>query len=309
MKVIYGIGRIKRKMPASVLALGVFDGLHRGHQYLIRQMIRQAKAKKAPSVVMTFFPHPVNVLNPRVNVPLLVPLKYRLALIERLGADITCVVNFTKEFSRLTPRLFVEKYVVGKINPKEIFVGQNFRFGRNRGGTVNFLKAQGRHYGFCVRAVSSLKDSGDVISSSRIRALVLDGDVSRAGGLLGRPVSLFGTVVRGDGRGKTLGYPTANIHPFNQIVPARGVYVAEAVLNNRVFQGMVNVGTRPSFKKTNKINIEVHIFDFKQSIYGKEIEIRFLKKIRNERKFPSVEALILQLARDEKFTRAHFRLQ
>jgi len=299
MKVIYGIGRVKGKLPASMLALGVFDGLHCGHQYLIGQMIRRAKALKVKSVVVTFFPHPANVLNPKANLPLLIPLKQRVKLIEALGADICCVVNFTKKFSRLTPRHFIEKYIVGKVNPKEIFVGRNFRFGRNRGGSINFLKTQGRRYGFSVSAVAPLKVGNDVISSSRIRKLILEGRIDKAGRLLGRPASLFGIVHKGDGRGKTLGYPTANIHPFNQIIPARGVYVVQAVLHNKIFLGMANVGTRPSFRKTNTINIEVHIFDFNEIIYGCELRINFIKKFRKEKKFDSLDDLKMQLHEDK----------
>ena len=307
MKVIYDAGRIKRHFKKSMLAIGVFDGLHLGHRYLIKQMIKKSKLINGTSIVMTFFPHPIHVLKPQVYLPFLVSLKHRLKLIEEIGVDVCIIIRFTKKFSNLTPKNFVKKYLVDKIHPKEVFVGNDFAFGKNRGGDIDFLKKEGEHYNFKVTAISPVKRGNRVISSTRIRKLITTGKIDVASELLGRPVSVLGEVRRGDARGKILGFPTANIYPAGEIIPPRGVYLVKVTIDKKMFQGIANVGERPSFKKGNVINIEVHIFNFNRDIYEKEIEIMFLRKIRNERKFSSKDTLIDQLKKDEKKAKILFK--
>ncbi|MFH1360080.1 MAG: bifunctional riboflavin kinase/FAD synthetase [Candidatus Omnitrophota bacterium] len=301
MKVISAIGSVKQKFQRPVVAIGVFDGLHRGHQFLIRKVIKRAKSIKGTSMAMTFFPHPVHVLKPKAYLPFLVSLEHRLKLIENLGIDVCIVIDFTKKFSRLSPKSFLEKYLVKGIRPQEVFVGQDFHFGKKRLGDWQLLQKLGRARGFKVTSIAPIKSNGRMISSTRIRQIITQGNIELAARLLGRPVSVFGRVKRGDRRGKNLGYPTANIDPFREVIPPCGVYLVKIEIKRKFFVGIANVGFRPSFKKRKrKINVEVHIFHFHKNIYGQKIEISFLKKIRDEKKFSTRKLLIEQLKKDEQ---------
>ena len=299
MKVIYGIGKVKKVFKNAVLAIGVFDGLHVGHQKLIKAAVKKAKSLGGSAIVMTFSPHPVQVLKPKEYLPFVVSLPHRLKLIEQFDVVACVVVHFTKRFSQLAAQKFIKNYLVGRINPTEIFVGNDFRFGKDRSGTIEYFKEAGRKYGFKVNTVFPVKGGGSKIGSSRIRRLITEGKLYAAKHFLGRNVSIMGKVARGDQRGKKLGFPTANIHPQNSVVPPIGVYAAYVVIDRKRFRGMANVGRRPSFKKNNNINVEVHIFDFQKTLYGKEITVEFVKKIRNEKVFDLSEQLIAQLKRDE----------
>jgi len=305
MKVIYGIGKVKKVFKNTVLAIGVFDGLHIGHQKLIKAAVKKAKLLGGPAIVMTFSPHPVQVLKPDNYLPFVISLPHRLKLIERLDVMACVVVHFTKQFSQLAAGEFIKRYLVDRINPMEIFVGNDFRFGKDRGGTLEYFKESGRKYGFKVNTVFPVKGGRTKIGSSRIRRLIINGKLHSAKNFLGRNVSVMGKVVRGQQRGKGLGFPTANIFPENAVVPPVGVYVAYIVIDNKRFEGMANVGRRPTFhRKNNNINVEVHIFDFKRTLYGKEVTVEFVKKIRNEKEFAKKEKLIAQLKRDEIKSRA-----
>jgi len=305
MKVIYGIGKVKKTFKNTVLAIGVFDGLHAGHQKLIKAAVRKAKSLGGPAIVMTFSPHPVQILKPDKYLPFVISLPHRLKLIEQLDVAACVVVRFTKRFSQLAAQEFVKSYLVEPIKPKEIFVGNDFRFGKNRSGTIEYFKEAGRKYGFKVNTVFPVKGGRKKIGSSRIRSLITDGKLYAAKHFLGRNFSIMGKVVRGDRRGKGLGFPTANIYPENSVIPPIGVYATYVVIDHKRFKGMANVGRRPSFKRANNsINVEVHIFDFQQTLYGKEITVEFVKKIRNEKVFDLSEKLIAQLKRDEFKSRA-----
>jgi len=305
MKVIYGIGKVKKTFKNTVLAIGVFDGVHIGHQKLIKAAVKKAKSMGGPAIVMTFSPHPVQVLKQDKDLPFVISLPHRLKLIEHMGVMTCIVVHFTKQFSQLAAQQFVKRYLVNPIQPAEIFVGNDFRFGHNRGGSLEYFKEVGREYGFHVNSIPAVKAGQTKIGSSRIRRLIMEGKLIAAKRFLGRNVSVMGKVVKGDGRGKTLGFPTANIYSQNAVTPPVGVYTVHVIIGNIRYDGMANVGHRPSFKKEkSRINIEVHIFDFKKTIYEKEITIEFVKKIRNERLFPSKEKLIAQLKRDEIKTKS-----
>lgn len=299
MKVIYGIGKAKNSFKRPVLVIGVFDGLHLGHQMLIKRAIRKAKVLKAATVVMTFHPHPVHVLHPEVELPLIVSLPYRLKLIEDLGVDACIVIPFSKNFSQVAPEQFIRHYLVDYLNPQEVFVGDDFRFGQNRNGTLNFFEQAGHRYGFHVNVVHQVQDHHRKIGSTLIRQLIAEGKLHHARRLLGRYVSVMGKVSKGDARGKTLGFPTANIYPQNEIIPPLGVYAVNVIVGKMNLQGVANVGRRPSFKtKDNRVNVEVHILDFHKNLYGKEIIVEFIKKIRNEKIFNLKEKLIQQIQRD-----------
>jgi riboflavin kinase / FMN adenylyltransferase len=308
MKVIFGLGKITSDLKGCVLAIGIFDGLHLGHQALIKNLVRRAKALNQKSVVLTFAPHPVYVLHPRKYLPYIVSLSYRLKLIEELGVDVCIVHRFTKSFSHLTPEQFIKKYLIGRISPREIYVGDDFHFGRNRRGDVDDFQNAGRIYGFKVDIVSSIKSAKSKISSTHIRHLIQQGQLAEAQKLLGRPVSLLGKVIHGDGRGKNLGFPTVNICTHEEVLPPIGVYAVEVEAGRKKYQGMANVGFRPSFKSPSEsIGIEVHIFHFDRDLYGQEILVKFFQKIRNEKKFSSNEALIAQLKEDEHRILTYFR--
>jgi len=310
MKVIYGIGKVDKTFKEAVLAIGVFDGLHIGHQKLIKAAVRRARKIGTPAIVMTFSPHPVQVLHPDSYLPFIVSLPHRLKLIEQLNVEACIVVRFTKQFSRLTAEQFIKKYLVERIRPQEIFVGGDFCFGQRREGTALYFKNAGRKYGFKVNAVSPVKVGGKKVGSSHIRRLITQGKLDVAKRFLGRNVSVIGKVVKGDGRGEILGFPTANICPENEMILPFGVYAVRVMVDNKNFIGMANVGRRPSFRKNkSRMNIEAHIFDFKKSLYGKEIMIEFIKKIRNERAFDLPRAMTAQLARDEIKSRAILKAQ
>lgn len=305
MKVIYGIGKVKKTFRNTVLAIGVFDGLHIGHQKLIREAVKKARSLGAPAIVMTFFPHPVQVLKPEKYLPFVVSLSHRLKLIERLDVAACVVVHFTKRFSQLAAEEFIKRYLVDRIHPAEIFVGNDFCFGKDRRGTLEYFKEAGRKYGFKVNTVLPVKGGKKKIGSSRIRRLITDGKLCAAKKFLGRNVSIMEKVVHGDRRGRGLSFPTANLHPQNAVVPPVGAYATYVVIDNKRFKGMTNVGLRPTFKKGHSsVNVEVHIFDFQRTLYGKEIVVEFIKKIRNERVFALKEKLIAQLKRDEIKSRA-----
>ena len=304
MKVIYGIGKVK-KLEASVAAIGVFDGVHVGHQALIRKAASRAKAAKSPLVVVTFDPHPVHVLRPDLRLPLITSLSHRLALMEQLGVDIGIVIRFNRRFSHLSAEQFVKRYLVDKVNAREIFVGDDFRFGENRSGTIADFEAFGQKYGFRVHVLSAVggrRSEGGRrknIGSSVIRQRLAAGRLKDVRKLLGRPVAITGRVVKGDGRGKQLGFPTANIIPEHELIPPVGVYAVRVHLKGKVFSGMANIGRRPSFpSKHQSIHIEVHIFDFRQNIYGQSVALEIVKIIRCEKRFSSPQALVDQLTKD-----------
>ncbi|MBP9854089.1 MAG: bifunctional riboflavin kinase/FAD synthetase [Candidatus Omnitrophica bacterium] len=299
MKVIYGIGKAEKKYRKAVLAIGVFDGVHVGHQKLIKKAVERAKVKRGQTIVMTFAPHPVKVLRPEIYLPYITSIPHRLQLIESLGVDVCIVVRFTKSFAQLSPENFIQRYLVDHIRPEEILVGEEFRFGRNREGTIETFQQAGAKLGFTADPMKSVKGLNGKIGSSAIRKLIAAGNISEAAQYLGRFVSLLGKVIKGDGRGKKIGFPTANIMLDDEVLPPLGVYVVLVKLDHQTFKGMANVGHRPSFKdQGSPITLEVHIFDFDKNIYGKNILIEFVEKIREEKKFPNVDSLTSQLSKD-----------
>lgn len=251
-------------------------------------------------MVMTFFPHPIHVLNPKFHLPLLVSLRHRLKLIERMGVSICVIVKFTKEFSNLKPREFIHRYLVKAIRPKEVFLGNDFRFGKNRSGDIQLLKKTGRLQGFKIHLISPVKSGNRVISSTLIRRFIVRGSLNEAKKLLGREVSILGKVKKGDGRGERLGFPTANLDIPKGVILPHGVFAVEVVLDNKTLKGMANVGYRPSFNKNKKANVEVHIFDYHKNIYRKEIEVKLITRIRDEKRFKRQDQLIKQVIQDKK---------
>lgn len=292
-----------------LITLGVFDGVHRAHQKIINTVIKKAKKKRLSALAITFSPHPANILNKTARVPLLISLKHRLHLLNELGLDYVIVLRFSKKLSRMSARDFI-KSILSKIHINEIIVGRNFFFGRYKKGNFKDLKKFSSSYGYRVNTVPALKSSGKLISSTWIRSLILKGDLKKAASLLSRPVGILGTVIKGHKRGRIIGFPTANINPHHEAIPPSGVYAVKIILHKRPYKGILNIGVKPTFKKSppdREPTIEVHIFNFNKSIYGKELEIIFVKKIRREKKFKDMFHLKKQIKQDEKFASAILR--
>ncbi len=303
MNVISSNSIARRKLKACALAIGIFDGLHRGHQYLLKRMLRKAKALKAQSLVVTFYPHPAHVLNPQVDLRYLASLEHRLQLLAGLRVDVCLVLRFTKKFATMKPELFIRD-LVQRLGARAIFVGEDFRFGKDRSGDVKLFKQLAVEYGYQMCGVKALTDAQGPVSSTRIRQLVSAGDLAAARRLLGRPFSVLGRVVRGSGRGKLLGYPTANLVYNNKgesgrILPPHGVYAVRLIWRGKTYKGAANLGVRPSFKeKSSQLRLEVHILDFHGRLYGEEVEVLFIKSIRQERAFADPAQLAQQIQKD-----------
>lgn len=297
MLLITDLGRITKKFTNTVLTLGNFDGLHLGHQELIKMVMRRARETDAVSMVVTFRPHPLKILAPEKCPPLISIYEEKIALLEKLGLDVLVKIPFTIDFSAMSPEAFIKDILCDLLGAKEIFVGYNYRFGRGRAGNVATLKEMGKKYGFAVREVEQISLDGEVISSTKIRKLLAEGRVEHAARLLGRAYAITGVVVKGDGRGKGLGFPTANIAPKHSIIPSDGVYAVKFFVREQFYDGIANIGLRPTFNET-RLTIEVHVLDFNEDIYGEEISLYFVGKIREERKFGSPEELARQIASD-----------
>ena len=311
MKVISLNGSFNLHLKKTCAAIGIFDGVHRGHQYLIKEMLKAARRLKAQPIIITFFPHPAHVLRPDLKLGYLTSLSDRFRLLKDLGVSTCVVVRFESSFAQIHPEKFIKDILVKKLGVKAIFVGENFRFGKDRCGNVALFQKLASPCGYEMHAVPALKEGGAVISSTRVRELVGEGKLNQAARLLGRPVCMGGLVIKGAQRGKTLGFPTANVDFNSSEVPfvllAQGVYAVRALLGTKSYPAIANLGTRPSFdKQLSKLYLEVHIFDFSKNIYGKRLEIEFLKKIRNEKKFNSPQDLIHQIQKDVALARKYF---
>lgn len=288
-------------MPSSVVGIGVFDGVHLAHQKLIGSVVQRARELACPSVVLTFEPHPQEVLSGH-PLPRLASLDERLARIAALGVDHTKVLKFSKAFSQRTPEEFVRETLVGRLGARRVVVGFNFTFGRGGRGTPATLAALGRELGFSVETVDSVAVEGTTVSSSAIRLALARGDVEAATRLLGRPYTLTGTVATGFGRGRTIGFPTANLAPVPETLqlPGKGVYSADATPGgDRTYPALVNVGTRPTFDgSATQIVPEIYLHGFSGDLVGRALAVTFLERVRDERRFDSVDSLVAQIKRD-----------
>ncbi len=313
MKKEYGLEQIE-KDDTSLVTVGIYDGVHVGHQAILRYLVHRAQQRDGRSVVVSFDPHPREVLSGH-ELGLLSTIDERAQLLETLGLDRFIVLPFTKAFARLPPEDFVRQILVGRIGLQEIVVGHDHGFGRGRQGNVELLQTLGGQHNFTVDVIPAQAVDHQVVSSSAIRHLLTEqGDVGRSVEMLGRRYALTGTVIHGDGRGHSIGYPTANIevnHP-RKVIPKRGVYVVQVRLfaasagstgEEHVYGGMMNIGYRPTFEGDNTLHLEVHLFDFARTIYGHSLRIAFVERLRDEQKFGSVDELIAQLADDEQHAR------
>ena len=288
------------KNRPSAITVGSFDGVHLGHQAILKQVLSHARDKGLSAVAVTFDPHPRQVLG-KGNQPiaLLTTLEEKLALFESMGFEEGVVIPFDRNFAALSSREFVEKLNTA-LDLQAFIIGYDHHFGRNREGSITELKSLGKDLGFAVEQVGPVEIGGMVSSSTRIREALRNGDIETATQFLGRPYQINGVVQRGDGRGRTLGFPTANIALGSQekLLPAKGVYAVDVSLKQGDFRGMMNIGTRPTFE-FERLTLEVHLFNFQASIYDEEISVRLLKYVRPEKKFAGVEALQEQLEKDK----------
>jgi len=281
-----------------VVTIGVFDGVHRGHQQLIGRAVQRARQSGLPAVVLTFDPHPSEVVRPGTHPPVLTQLRRKADIMAELGVDVLCVLPFSTEFSRLGPAEFVHVVVVEKLHAAAVVVGENFRFGHKAAGDLEELRTLGRRFGFATEGVSMLRDDDVTLSSTFVRSSIDAGEVGQAAEVLGRPHRVDGIVVRGEGRGRQLGYPTANVRSERHVaIPADGVYAGWAVLHGRRLPAAISVGTNPTFEG-RKRTVEAFILDFDADIYGVELGVEFVERIRGMEKFDSVEDLVEQMGRD-----------
>jgi riboflavin kinase / FMN adenylyltransferase len=281
-----------------VLALGNFDGLHRGHRKILDRLCRVAAERAATSVVMTFDPHPPRVVRPDKAPPLLMTKAQKLEAIAEAGVNGTAIVRFTPELSRWDPEMFVRTVLVDWLRVSEVWVGANFLFGHDRAGNFSLLRTLGSHYGFKAEKIDPVRYKDFVVSSTRVRRLVSEGRVDEAGALLGHQYFIDGTVVQGDKRGRTIGFPTANLCTENELLPPHGVYATTARIGELVYPSVTNIGTRPTVDQSGRTTVETHIFNTDKDLYGSVLRVGFVQRLRDERAFESVDALRAQIDAD-----------
>lgn len=291
-----------------ILTIGNFDALHRGHQALIARVVERARTAGALSGLITFEPHPATVLHPDSDLRCLTTRDQKARLLASMGIDVMLIVRFTQEFSQVGARDFARRLLADGLDAQEVHVGEHFSFGRDREGDLGLLQALGKELGFAAEGLPELRNGGELISSSRIRTVILEGDVGKGRSMLGRPYAVEGDVVRGSGRGAELGWPTANLDLVNELVPRAGVYVGEARFGgDQKYPAAVNIGTRPTVEEAGAATVvEAHLLEFDRRCYGERLELAFLERLRDERRFPGLAELREQIAKDVRATREYF---
>lgn len=297
MEIYYHIDEIQR-CEGSIVTVGTFDGVHLGHQAIIKEL---KAISGGPSTLITFEPHPQRVLNPRQSIKILTPLEEKLQILRELGLDKVLVLRFDEKIAQMPPRGFIEEIIINRIGVKEMVIGYDHAFGRGRSGHKDTLKQLGDDFGFKLKVLQPITIDGRIVKSTLIRRLLEEGQVREANRLLGRLYRLSGWVIRGEGRGKTLHFPTANIRIEREekLIPGDGVYAVLVHLKGKPYKGILNIGFKPTFGSQERA-IEVHILDFDSNIYNQRIEIEFVDKIREERRFKSPSELTIQMKRDRK---------
>lgn len=283
----------------TVLTFGVFDGLHLAHQLIMRRVVERARALKVPATVVTFDPHPRAVLHPETAPPLLQTFEQKMEGIERLGIDQTVVLSFTHELSQVTAEDFLLKFIFGRLDAREVYLGQGFAFGHNREGRFELLSRVAARLGRVAEEVPEVLIRGDRVSSTMIRRLLGAGRMNLARRMLGRPYGIESRVIEGRKIGRAqLKYATANLKPHNTMIPASGVYITLTLVEGKWRRSITNIGNRPTFGGEPELTVETHVMDFDRELYGEKIRVRFLHRLRGEKKFESIDALRDQIDRD-----------
>ena len=297
MRIVRGLKNLTERFPKPVLTLGNFDGVHRGHQAIFRKITERARQIGGVSVAFTFEPHPLKVLAPERSPRLLNTFHGKMKLFADACIDIVICANFTRAFADQNPDDFARNILHDKIGVAEVYVGHDYAFGRGREGGIESLKRMGQVYGFHVGVVEPVQVNGVNISSSMIRDMISSGRVEEAATLLDRFYAIDGEVVHGSHRGQTLGFPTANLRTANELLPAMGVYAVIAHVENHSLKGVASIGVRPTFD-AGPVSIEVYLFDFQGELYGKQMEVSFVQRLRGEEKFPDADTLVKQIRQD-----------
>jgi riboflavin kinase/FMN adenylyltransferase len=309
MKVLRTVEELASLTGSTYLAIGVFDGLHVGHQAVIGRALDSARKSSGTAVVVTFDPHPVRVLRPEKAPRLLTSTRHKVKLMEKLGVDAVLLLEFTTEFSKTPPEIFIQELVRSANDLQQICVGQEWTFGANRSGSIRLLEELAPKMGFQVASVPPVSINDRVVSSTLIRSAVESGDLEAAAKFLGRDFTILGTVTEGRQLGRRLGFPTANLRAHNELFPPNGVYAAKAWFRETEFGGVVNIGVRPTIEnETGERILELHLFDFDRQIYEEDIEVDFLAYLRPEQKFSGVEELRTQIQRDAEKARGIYEL-
>lgn len=303
MRIIRGITNCCEKFPDPVLTLGNFDGVHRGHQAIFQRVVARAKEIKGTPIAFTFEPHPLKVLAPERSPRMLNTFHGKMKLIEATGIEVVVCADFTREFAEQNPEEFAQRVLVEGLGVRDVFVGYDYAFGKGREGSIGSLRMAGERYGFGVVMVDAVEVDGVVVSSSRVRDLVTAGRMDAVPAFLGRFYSVEGNVVHGASRGHLLGFPTANIQTSNELLPAHGVYAVRAHVGRRTIDGVTSIGVRPTFG-AGPVSIEVFLFDFEGDLYGRHVEVLFIRRLRGEEKFPDADALVRQMHRDVEQAKA-----
>ena len=293
-------------LPGAVVTSGTFDGVHLGHQTILARLTEVARNSGGESVLITYWPHPRTVVsNDSQNLKLLTTLEEKTALIDQAGVDHLVIIPFTRSFSQLTSGEYINQILIDRIGTKKLVIGYDHRFGRDREGGFDYIKAHQNEYGFEVEEIPRQDVEAVGVSSSKIRAALNEGNVLTANQFLGRPYTLTGTIVKGRQLGRTIGFPTANMQVDDtaKLIPANGVYAVSVEYGGQTLSGMLNIGFRPTVAGTNQ-TIETYIFDFDKDIYGEHMTLKFREFLRPEQKFDGLPALVAQLKRDEEAARA-----
>jgi len=307
MRLIRGLAHFEPFKSGSVLTIGNFDGLHLGHRAVIDKLVARGAALDLPTVVMIFEPQPLEYFLKDNEPPRLMRLREKAIALAKLPISHLLIVRFNRAFANLSAEQFIEDVLLAKLNIKHLVIGDDFHFGKARRGNFAFLKSYGQRYGFSVEDTGSHQADGLRVSSTLIRDALATGDLATAGRLLGQPYSVCGRIAHGDKRGRLLGYPTANIRMFRKTTPVCGVFaVTMTGIDGLEFQGIANVGTRPTVDGGAKVLLETHLFDFNQEIYGRYVEVHFRRKIRDEMRFASLEQLKGQIKQDIITAKAFF---
>jgi len=289
------------KFHNPVLTIGTFDGVHEGHETILKEVVKHAKEVNGESILITFEPHPRKLLFPDQPLKLLTPLQQKMEYITEAGIQHVVVVPFTKEFANLSAQEYIENFLVKYFHPSCIIIGYDHRFGHDRKGDINLLKEYEKQYGYELLEIPAQLIDDAAVSSTKIRRALNEGRMQEAAHMLGRAYSIRGTVKQGAQLGRTIGYPTANIEPYDaeQLIPANGIYAVRVKWNNKDYGGMMSIGYNPTVTDDKSLKLEVNIFDFNEEIYGQTLEVAFIAWLRNEEKFDSLEALTEQLHRDK----------